>query len=63
MAVSVKDHPDQKVILTPSMKLIYMSAVAAKSPAVTENPFRIVPHVGGPGEPQSTGDRLDPQQT
>ncbi|AXY72854.1 DUF4974 domain-containing protein [Paraflavitalea soli] len=43
VAVSVKDHPDQKVILTPSMKLIYMSAVAAKTPAATENPFRIVP--------------------
>ena len=43
VAVSVKDHPDQKVILTPSMKLIYRSAVVAKSPATTDNPFRIVP--------------------
>jgi ferric-dicitrate binding protein FerR (iron transport regulator) len=43
VAVSVKGHPEQKVILTPNMKLIYMSEVQAKASTSKEDPFRIVP--------------------
>lgn len=42
VAVSVKDHPDQKVILTPSMKLIFVNTVPAKAQPATVAPFKIV---------------------
>jgi ferric-dicitrate binding protein FerR (iron transport regulator) len=43
VVVSDKDHPEQKVILTPSMKLIFVNAVPVQTQPIASNPFKIVP--------------------
>lgn len=41
VAVSTNDHPDQKVILTPNMKLVLANEVPSNTTPVKNNPFRI----------------------